>query len=390
MLLGDLYVRERLDDFYVIPEKDSYAPGEKANLIVFSDVEADLLIEAPGLEPSVFPAGPKPQLVAITLPDYMIEGTYTITYRRDYETRTTSFDVAGETIRVAEARLAGANRSVNAPGDTVTLELDIIPKFTGEVTVVTSLAAPFKDRVELDRQKAAVEPGILNTIRIGTQLRSIRAGTHELYYDILSHGMPVTGGRLLVEIGSGKLVSLVLEPHQVSDATKSLQVRLETEGSGEARLMLNLDGKPFVDETVKLSGFEVRTFGLPLSEVTPGMHYVQGVMYLKDCLSDRSDWFELVNDYTVATPTPDLGSAATPKPETGDADALAVSGPGMDSGDGEPLKPPEPDDSASGNPVTAEPEQAGEILSIPTLNLFGILILILLVGAILARIGGRR
>ena len=120
------------------------------------------------------------------------------------------------------------------------------------------------------------------------------------------------------------------------------------------------------------------------------MHDVQGVMYLKDCLSDRSDWFELVNDSTVATPTPDLGSAATPKPETGDADALAVSGPGMDSGDGEPLKPPEPDDSASGNPVTAEPEQAGEILSIPTLNLFGILILILLVGAILARIGGRR
>jgi hypothetical protein len=80
-----------------------------------------------------------------------------------------------------------------------------------------------------------------------------------LFYDIYSRDQLVTGGRVLVEVGPGKLVSVAVSPHEMTGSTRSLHVRTETQGTGDARLTLNLDGELFYDETISLKGFEVLT-----------------------------------------------------------------------------------------------------------------------------------
>jgi len=137
---------------------------------------------------------------------------------------------------------------------------------------------------------------------------------------------------------------------------------------------------------------------------------VQGALYFADCLSDRADWFRMTRgDAIKPTPTPVLKPDAYDRFPDGDETGLfrehdpgefpdiEVASSVMGSDASVNVQPGADRmmllvncDPAVATPATDEVDDAAETLSIPTLDVFGILILILLLGACLSRIGRAR
>jgi hypothetical protein len=173
-------------------------------------------------------------------------------------------------------------------------------------------------------------------------------------------------------MGTGKLVSVYAEPHQVAMGTRELKIRTETYGSGDARFSLNVNGRVFHEEDLNLNGFEAWEYYLPLEGVPPGLSYVQGVLTFNESLSDKADWFEMT-DKAVPGPSDD---------PTKEYPVLVI--------DGVQLRDDTPVVSSVDEMPGATPTIMGEMLQIPAMNLFGILVLMIILGACFVRIGRNR
>ncbi len=136
-------------------------------------------------------------------------------------------------------------------------------------------------------------------------------------------------------------------------------------------------------ETVELKGLSRDAYVVPLDGLYPDSHYVQATLYFDDCMSEKTDWFEVVtadvSPTPVVTPIPGVPNPTVPPdplPDKLEPDALTPD----DTAD--PVKPVTP----TVTPTAVEPTPEYTDFQIPTTGPWSILILALLLGGLLGRI----
>ena len=159
--------------------------------------------------------------------------------------------------------------------------------------------------------------GRSNRVCVDGVLESYRAGTHEIQYDIYSHGMLLTGGRAAIEIGPGKIVSVNTSPHEMDSGQTQIYADIELYGYGSGRLELKLDNETVETHTIELSGFGKRNFQIELDRLPEGMHSIQANMYFTDSVSTKSDWFRVRGEDELDRPDADITLSDTKPDETG-------------------------------------------------------------------------
>ena len=345
--LGDRYVRIHATDFTVLPDRDCYNLGDKIHLTLYSDPESELSLNGPGIH-GAFKAHPEGVVHTFTLPEKMVGGTYRIHCKSGNIHAEIPFDVSGESVRVVDIQPSGNKSAPVNPGETVNLEFTLIATKTENISIEVMLEPPYGDKSRVSSKSVKMVPGKVSRVDVPVPVRSVHAGTNELFYTILSNNVPVVEGRATVDIGPGKVVSVNVYPHHVESEKESVTTLIEVLGWGEGEFEIRLDSDSILRKTVVLDGFEVLDFPVPVKGMEPGLHAVQAVLTFSDCLSEKSDWFELFD----VVDDGDSGKTGMPNVRTRIIPEIFTTGglrdgPGIRSG---PDIPPSPPGSPSPSP----------------------------------------